>query len=190
MGKSSLRVQIMQRLQAEGTACAAIDISEIGTRQITIEQWHAGFIYILMSSFNLGNKIDVSTWWRKQQFLSPVQSLSEFINKVLLENISQNMVIFIDEVDMVLNLNFEIDNFLILLRTCLNKRADIPKYKRLTFVLLGVATPSQLIRDKNRPPFNIGQAIELHGFQLHEAQPFLQGLISKVSNPQAVLKEV
>jgi hypothetical protein len=108
----------------------------------------------------------------------------------LLENISQNIVIFIDEIDSVLNLNFEIDDFLILLRTCLNKRADIPKYQRLTFVLLGVATPSQLIRDKNRTPFNIGQAIELHGFQLHEAQPLLQGLISKVSNPQAVLKEV
>lgn len=190
MGKSSLRVQIMQRLQAEGAACAAIDISEIGTRQITIEQWYAGFIYILVSSFNLGDKIDISTWWRKQQFLSPVQRLSEFINKVLLENISQNIVIFIDEIDSVLNLNFEIDDFLILLRTCLNKRADIPKYQRLTFVLLGVATPSQLIRDKNRTPFNIGQAIELHGFQLHEAQPLLQGLITKVSNPQAVLKEV
>ena len=76
MGKSSLRVQIMQRLQAEGAACAAIDISEIGTRQITIEQWYAGFIYILVSSFNLGDKIDISTWWRKQQFLSPVQRLS------------------------------------------------------------------------------------------------------------------
>jgi hypothetical protein len=57
MGKSSLRVQIMQRLQAEGAACAAIDISEIGTRQITIEQWYAGFIYILVSSFNLGIKL-------------------------------------------------------------------------------------------------------------------------------------
>jgi hypothetical protein len=30
MGKSSLRVRTMQRLQAEGVACAAIDITAIG----------------------------------------------------------------------------------------------------------------------------------------------------------------
>ncbi len=31
MGKSSLRVQIMQRLQAENIVCAAIDLTAIGT---------------------------------------------------------------------------------------------------------------------------------------------------------------
>jgi len=190
MGKSSLRVQIMRRLQAEGFACAAIDLSEIGNRQITLEQWYAGFTYMLVSSFNLLNQVDLRTWWREHQFLSPVHRLSQFINKVLLENIAENIVIFIDEIDSVINLDFAIDDFFILLRTCYNKRADFPEYKRFTFVLLGVATPSQLIRDKNRTPFNIGQAIQLNGFQLHEAQPLLQGLIERVSNPQAVLKEV
>ena len=190
MGKSSLRVQIMRRLQAEGFACAAIDLSEIGNRQITLEQWYAGFTYMLVSSFNLLDKVALRTWWRKHQFLSPVHRLSEFINKVLLENIAENIVIFIDEIDSVINLDFAIDDFFILLRACYNKRADFPEYKRLTFVLFGVATPSQLIRDKNRTPFNIGQAIQLNGFQLHEAQPLLQGLIERVTNPQAVLKEV
>ncbi|MGK7875899.1 MAG: AAA-like domain-containing protein [Xenococcaceae cyanobacterium] len=190
MGKSSLRVQIMQRLQAEGFACAAIDISEIGNRQLTMEQWYGGFVYILVSSFNLLDRVDIRTWWREHKFLSPVQRLGEFINQVLLENISENIVIFIDEIDSVLNLDFVIDDFFILLRTCFNKRVDHSEYKRLTFVLLGVATPSQLIRDKNRTPFNIGQAIQLNGFQLHEAQPLLGGLTGRVSNAQAVLKEV
>ena len=190
MGKSSLRVQIMQRLSAEGFACAAIDLSEIGNRQLTVEQWYAGFIYILASSFNLLDKVNIRTWWREYEFLSPVQRLGEFINSVLLENISQNIVILIDEIDSVINLSFEIDDFFILIRSCFNKRADCPEYKRITFVLLGVATPSQLIRDKNRTPFNIGQAIQLNGFQPHEAQPLLQGLIERVSNPQAMLKEV
>jgi predicted ATPase/GAF domain-containing protein/tRNA A-37 threonylcarbamoyl transferase component Bud32 len=190
MGKSSLRVQIMKKLQAEGFACAAIDLSEIGNRQMAMEQWYAGFAYILASNFNLLEQIDFRTWWRERQFLSSVQRLSEFINEVLLEKIAQNIVIFIDEIDSVLNLDFEIDDFFILLRACFNKRVDFPKYKRLTFVLLGVATPSQLIQDKNRTPFNIGQAIELHGFQLHEAQPLLQGLTDKVANSQAVLKQV
>lgn len=35
MGKSSLRVRTMERLQADGVACAAIDITAIGTLDIT-----------------------------------------------------------------------------------------------------------------------------------------------------------
>ncbi|NEP11432.1 MAG: response regulator [Symploca sp. SIO2C1] len=190
MGKSSLRVQIMNKLQAEGFACAAIDISQIGNRQLTPEQWYAGLIYILGSSFNLLDQVDIRSWWQEHDFLSPVHRLGEFINKVLLENISQNIIIFIDEIDSVVNLDFEIDDFFILIRSCFNKRADYPQYKRLSFVLLGVATPSQLIQEKTRTPFNIGQGIQLKGFQLNEIEPLLQGLIEKVNNPQAVLTEV
>ncbi|WAL61360.1 AAA-like domain-containing protein [Thermocoleostomius sinensis] len=190
MGKSSLRVQIMKRLQAEGMVCAAIDISEIGNRQTTLEQWYAGLAYGLSSSLGLLNHVNIRTWWREHAFLTPVQRLGEFINTVLLEIIPNNIVIFIDEIDSVLSLDFATDDFFILLRTCFNRRADQPRYKRLTFVLLGVATPSHLIQDKNRTPFNIGQAIELNGFQLHEAQPLLRGLTDYVHNPQAVLKEI
>ncbi len=190
MGKSSLRVQIMNKLEAEGFICAAIDISEIGNRQLTLEQWYAGLIYILGSRFNLLDKIDIRSWWQEHDFLSPVHRLGEFINKVLLENISEKIIIFIDEIDSVVNLDFEIDDFFVLIRSCFNKRADYPQYQRLSFVLLGVATPSQLIQEKTRTPFNIGQRIQLKGFQLHEIEPLLQGLIEKVNNPQAVLTEV
>jgi hypothetical protein len=71
-----------------------------------------------------------------------------------------------------------------------NKRADNPDYRRLTFALMGVATPSGLIADKRRTPFNIGRAIAMTGFQLHEAQPFAVGLAQKSSNPQAVMQAV
>ncbi len=190
MGKSSLRVQIMRRLQAEGYACAAIDISEIGNRGLSQEQWYAGFLYNLANRFNLLDQVDIRSWWRDRQFLSPVQRLGEFIESVLLTHVSQKIVIFVDEIDSVLNLDFEMDDFFVLLRACYNKRADSPNYQRLTFAIFGVTTPSQLVQDKTRTSFNIGQAIQLKDFQLHEAQPLLQGLAEKVKNPQAVLKEV
>lgn len=190
MGKSSLRVQIMRRLQAEGFACASIDISEIGNRRLSPEQWYAGFIYSLANSFNLLDRVNIREWWRDREFLSPVQRLGEFIQQVLLTEILQKIVVFIDEIDSVINLDFEIDDFFVLLRACFNKRADDLSYQRLTFALFGVATPSSLIKDKTRTPFNIGQAIQLKDFQLHEAQPLLLGLAEKVSNPQAVLREV
>ena len=190
MGKSSLRVQIMKRLQSEGFTCIAIDLSEIGNQQVTPEQWYAGFLYGLASDLSILSLLEIRTWWREHDFLSPVQRLGEFIERVLLEQVSQNIVVFIDELDSVLSLNFDSDDFFMLLRTLFNKRADRPKFKRLTFVLLGVATPSQLIQDKKRTPFNIGQAIQLQGFKVHEAQPLLRGLADKVSNPQVVLKEI
>jgi PAS domain S-box-containing protein len=190
MGKSSLRIQIMKRLQAEGFRCAAIDLSEIGNRQLTMEQWYAGFIYLLINNFNLVEQVDFRSWWREHSFLSPVQRLGEFFRTVLLKIISERIVVFIDEIDSLLNLDFPIDDFFIFLRSCYNKRSDFLDYKRLTFTLLGVVTPSLFTADKQRTPFNIGQAIQLNGFQFHEAQTLLQGLTEKVANPQAVLKEV
>ncbi|HEY9602305.1 MAG TPA: hypothetical protein V6C85_11890, partial [Allocoleopsis sp.] len=44
--------------------------------------------------------------------------------------------------------------------------------------------------DKRRTPFNIGRAIEMTGFQLHEARALAIGLAQKVNNPQAVLQAV
>lgn len=190
MGKSSLRVQIMRRLQAEGYACAAIDLSEIGNRQITADRWYAGLAYMLASSFDLLARVNIRSWWQEKDFLSPVQRLGEFFHEVLLKEIQQPVIIFIDEIDSVINLEFETDDFFVLLRSCFNKRADDDRYRRLTFSLFGVATPSQLISDKTRTPFNIGQAIELRGFQLHEAQPLLHGIGDRVSNPQSLLREV
>jgi HAMP domain-containing protein len=190
MGKSSLRVQIMRRLQAEGYACAAIDLSEIGNRQITPERWYAGLAYMLASSFGLLGKVNLRTWWKEKDFLSPVQRLGEFFHDVLLTEIEQSVIVFIDEIDSVINLEFETDDFFVLLRSCFNKRADDDRYQRLTFALFGVATPSQLIQDKTRTSFNIGRAIELRGFQLHEAQPLIHGIGEQVSNPQSLLREV
>ncbi|XGV95138.1 MAG: AAA-like domain-containing protein [Leptolyngbya sp. BL-A-14] len=190
LGKSSLRIQTMRRLQAEGVTCAAIDVSGIGNRNVSPEQWYAGVAYALESSLDLAQPINLRLWWRDHAFLPPVQRLGKFLEDLLLEDSERSFAIFIDEIDSVLSLDFLIDDFFALIRTCYNKRADRPEYQRLTFALLGVATPSDLIQDKSRTPFNIGKAIPLNGFQFDEAQPLLEGLRSTADNPQSVLREV
>ncbi|HEY9612426.1 AAA-like domain-containing protein, partial [Allocoleopsis sp.] len=187
MGKSSLRVRTMQRLQAEGFACAAIDITAIGTWDITPEQWYAGVIDSLVSCLELYNTFDLEEWWLRHSRLSNIKRFNKFIEEILLTAIPQNIIIFIDEIDSILSLNFKVDDFFALIRACYNNRADKSAYRRLTFALFGVATPSDLIQNRNRStPFNIGRAIELTGFQWHEAQPLVQGLERKVSKPAAV----
>ncbi|MBW4447825.1 MAG: AAA-like domain-containing protein [Spirirestis rafaelensis WJT71-NPBG6] len=190
MGKSSLRVRTMERLQAEGIACAAIDITAIGTWDITPEQWYAGVIDSIVGSLYLYDKFDLDSWWESHHLLSPVQRFGKFIEDVLLVEISGQIVIFVDEIDSILSLSFSIDDFFALIRSCYNLRADNPEYKRITFTLFGVATPSDLIADKKRTPFNIGRAIALTGFQFDEAQPLADGFVGQVSNPQAVLREI
>lgn len=191
MGKSSLRVQTMQRLQAEGFFCAFIDLTGIGKEDVTAEKWYAGIVQSLVSSCQLGKKFQWRTWWKDQrEFLSPVQRLSLFIDEILLVEIEQNIVIFVDEIDRVLSQSFSLDDFFALIRFFYNRRVNEPKYQRLTFALLGVATPSDLITDKTQTPFNIGKAIALQGFQLHEVQPLTDGLTGKVSNPQEAIAQI
>jgi CHASE2 domain-containing sensor protein len=188
MGKSSLRIRTMCKLQAQDINCVEIELSGIGSQQITASQWYGGIIQELISGFEL--QVNRRSWLREQEDLSPVQRLGGFIENILLTQIKQRIVIFIDEIDSVLSLNFPTDEFFALIRHCYDKRASNPEYRRLSFALLGVATPADLIQDDNATPFNIGRAIELKGFQLDESVSLVQGLVAKVSNPEGVFKEV
>ncbi|HEY9596075.1 MAG TPA: AAA-like domain-containing protein, partial [Cyanophyceae cyanobacterium] len=199
MGKSSLMVRMLHHLQQEGLSCAAIDMTRIGSEQVTPDQWYKGLAVELWQSFDLLGRVNLKTWWNERLDISPVQRLSQFIEEVLLievggdndnDETSRKIVIFLDEIDSILGLNFSVNDFFALIRFCYNQRSINSAYQRLTFALFGVATPSDLITDRQRTPFNIGQAIHLNGFQVHEAQPLLYGLTEKVSNPQVVLKEV
>jgi GAF domain-containing protein len=181
MGKTSLRVRTMHRLQAEGVAGVAIDLTKIGSQEITPDQWYAGLMRRLVKSLQL--PVDLKSWLRDRDFLPPVQRLSEFVEEILLKEIDQKIVIFIDEIDSMLSLNFRTDDFFAFIRAC-------HEYDRLAFALVGVATPSDLIQNKHSTPFNIGRAIELHGFQLAEAEPLVRGLEPRSRRPHAVLEVI
>ncbi|MBD2441560.1 AAA-like domain-containing protein [Nostoc sp. FACHB-110] len=187
MGKSSLMVRTLARLKSEGWEGIVLDFSAKDSQVEQAERWYNGIINQLNRHFGLLD--NARTWLKERDFLSPVERLEEFIETALLPGINQRIVIFIDEIDSTLNLPFT-DDFFALIRACYNKRADNPNYKRLTFALLGVAAPAELISDKKRTPFNIGQAIDLKGFGFEEAQPLVQGLETKADNPQAVLAEI
>jgi WD40 repeat protein len=181
----------MQRLQADKVTCAFVDLTGIGKQGVTPEKWYSGLVSALVSSCQLSTKVNWRQWWRSQQeYSSPVQRLHLFIDEILLTEISSKIVIFIDEIDRVLSQDFSLDDFFALIRFFYNRRVDNPAYHRLTFALLGVATPSDLITDKTQTPFNIGRAIALQGFQPHEVQPLVTGLQGIVSDPQAAIATI
>jgi len=191
MGKSSLRVRAMQKLQQDGVACAVIDPQSRGTT-LSEAQWYAGTIKRLINDLHLDTKIDFRIWWKDldAQSISAAERFTYFIGQVLLLELSQNIVIFFEEIDNLLSLKFDTDGFFGLIRWFSEQRAVDPRYNRLTFAFLGVATPSDLIVSKHCSSFNIGRSVEMGGFQLHEAEPLKQGLVGRVGDPQAVLQAV
>lgn len=189
MGKSSLLARTKLRLQQKDfVATAAIDLSGIGSADTTQEQWYASLIYRLSKDFKLTH-FDWKNWWQAHRLVSPIQCLAIFLEEILLAQIPQNIVIFIDEIDAIRHFPFSQD-FFVLIRTCYNQRAEKPAYNRLTFAILGVASPSDLVEDKKLTPFNIGRAIELTGFRLEEAKPLMPGLATKTNCPETVLQMI
>ena len=188
MGKSSLMARTALKLQEQGVLTAIIDLTSIGTRETSAEQWYLG-VLAQIESF-CSPETDVFAWWQDNAALSPAQRFSNYMSSVLLKEIPQKIVIFVDEIDSTLGLGFT-DDFFAAIRAFHNGRATHPDLYRISFVLLGVATPDELIRDRARTPFNIGQAVELGDFGPEQVLSLIEPLklgASEQAAAQQILK--
>ena len=149
--------------------------------------WLISFIYYLVSK-----ESEPNLRLRQEQADSnpPIVQLNNFFEQISISYPELSFVFLIDEIDSVLGLPFKTDDFFIFIRYCYNQRAEKNHFKRISFALFGVATPSQLIQNRNGTPFNIGKAIKLQGFRLKEAQPLTRGFGDKVDDPQKVLEAI
>jgi WD40 repeat protein len=188
IGKSSLALQTIKQLRTAGIRSVFIDLSGDETKLEHPEQWYANILDTF--AYELELDVDLKNWLEERNWLSPLRRFREFIESVMLSQVPEKIVIFIDEIDSVLSLNFSADDLFAFIRSCYNRRTQNADYNRITFCLLGVATPSDLIQDKKRTPFNIGQAIELKGFTQEQAAPLAKGLEGKVDRPLQVLNEI
>jgi|GEM_PF-5893551 len=188
MGKSSLQAQIQCQLIQANFTCVYLTLEDIGSN-INEDQWYYSLLDLLISSLDLDEDFDLEIWWEKHQNLTDnTRKFSKFIEEVLLQLIEGKLIIFIDEIDAILSLNFPIDKFFSVIRACYNKRANYPDYQKLIFCLIGVVTPDDLIQNSWRSPFNIGEAIELTYFTFIEAKNLAKGLENKVKNPDQLLE--
>jgi len=191
IGKSSLLVRTQDRFQQEGCKCTTIDLSVIGSEEVTPLQWYKGVTADLWAGFHLAEKITLKSWWSDRHDLSLLKRLNLLIEELLLVKFpNQRIYIFIDEIDSILGLKFPVDDFFALIRYCYNQRAINSQYERISFALFGVVTPGDLVQNKQKTPFNVGTAIALSGFTLDEAEPLIRGLESKVEHPKKMLENV
>ena len=176
MGKSSLMVRTASSLRQAGTKVALLDLTQIG-HNVTLEQWYDGLLIRLGSAFNLEDEIE--DFWNSGDAavrrMGAMQRWMSAIRQVIVKSIPGNIVIFVDEIDFVRRLPFSSDEFFAGIRQVYNERTSDPELKRLTFCVVGVASPSDLINVSNTP-FNIGHRIELTDFTPEEAERFVDGL--------------
>lgn len=180
VGKSSLMVRTAQQLEKENIRSGIVDLSAIGVN-ISAEEWYLGILNEITNS--LGLQTDIFGWWSEHARLGPSQRLGNFFRDVLLQEVKGRVILFFDEIDSTLSISFS-DDFFATLRAIYNARPITPDFERLSFVLIGVASPSDLISDSKRTPFNIGQRVDLTDFTLEEARPLSEGL--KDRSPQAL----
>src|SRR5882724_6753815 len=186
MGKSSLMVRTAERLAEVGVRAVIVDLTQLGI-QLTAAEWYLGLLTIIADSLMLNT--DVISWWQAHAQLGATQRLTLFFQEIVLTEVDTAVVIFVDEIDTTLNLPFT-DDFYAAIRYLYNARALVPAYQRLSFVLIGVATPSDLISDPQRTPFNIGQRVDLTDFTFEEALPLADGLGLPPDEARDVLRRV
>ncbi len=197
MGKSSLMVRTATRLRAAGMKVAALDLTAVGGQNVTPDQWYYGLLDMLGQELDLEDELEAL--WQSNSHLGPLHRLMKALRHIVVQAAeselskqfssddngtlqpgpkptSVRLVIFVDEIDFVRSLPFPTDEFFSAIRECYNHRGLDKVYCALTFCLLGVASPSDLIRDTRTTPFNIGRRIELNDFTPEEAAPLARGL--------------
>jgi hypothetical protein len=187
VGKSSLMVRTAKRLRENGAAVALLDLTAFG-RNLTSEQWYEGLRDRLARQLELEDEIEA--YWENNAALGPLRRFVQSLRDVVLEKRRGAVVIFIDEIDFARSLPFPVDELFAAIRECHNRRTEDPEMGRLTFCLLGVASPSDLIRDTRTTPFNIGLRVELTDFTWAEADRLTAGLPQAPSIAKRLLRRV
>jgi WD40 repeat protein len=187
MGKSSLMARTAARLRGQGTTVLSLDLGAIG-QNLSPEQWYDGLLRLIAWQLDLDEELE--EFWEANVRLGPLQRWMGALREVVMPHCPGRVVIAVDEIDAVRSLPFSTDEFFAGIRECYNRRSEDPELARLTFCLLGVASPADLIRDTRTTPFNIGRRIDLTDFTPEEAGPLTGGLERKEPLGTVLLERV
>ncbi len=176
IGKSSLRVRAISELRRRGARAASLNLQGFGFPPEA--EWYRGLIQRAAKELEL--PFSAPEFFARHAHSGPVHLWTSFFHEEVLPHIDAPVVIFFDEIDTVLSpdFRFSTDAFFASLRSLYEEvRGSFSKRPRLTFCLIGVATPEELIKDPVRSPFNLDNTrLLLDDFTSRQAEVFLPGL--------------
>ncbi|MCH8301735.1 MAG: AAA-like domain-containing protein [Proteobacteria bacterium] len=188
-GKSSLIAATSARLQNNGFKVAVLDLSQIGERDGASDagRWYYSIAYRLLRQLRL--KVDLQTWWQDNSILSNRQRLVEFFADVILQNIQERIVVFVDEIQYVADLPFD-EHLLASIRAAHNARGTEPEFSRLSFAMIGECDPHSLALGPAMSPFLISQEIKLSDFSREDLNIFAAELELSVADAGLALDRI
>lgn len=184
IGKSSLRVRTSRMLAKRGMHCAQVDLTALGKTadQNPISAWYFSLVARIARELKLP---DPKSYYESSKNLLPVDRFGVYLREQVLTLLDGPVVLFIDEIDYLRSLAVDRDEFFVAIRALYDERAYNPALKRLTFCLLGVAAPRDLVKNPDITPFNIGRAISLRDFNRTEMDAFIAALRPLGGNPSS-----
>ncbi|EID7697629.1 AAA-like domain-containing protein [Vibrio parahaemolyticus] len=90
----------------------------------------------------------------------------------ILRHLNKDLVIILDEIDALRTSEYS-DSIFAVIRSNYFTRTNFPEFEKLTYILSGVIEPKDLIKDRNKSPFNIGEKIYLDDFSFDEFRNFI-----------------
>ena len=220
-GKSSLQQHVSAQLMTEGTVCLTIDLSKATHDDLQSYsdqgQWFNkescdihfdGDNPPPMAAKNPYGHLILSELWHGITDLPPdhlpfwlsthptdtiLPQLDQLLEEILLVHCEERpVVIFVDGLDAHLTNNASVQELLLLIRRCYNRRSRDPIYRKLTFCLLGNANPERLMcpdeHESSHNPFPVCQFIVPKGFTPDQAIDFFPILADVVANPHLALR--
>ncbi|MEZ4405445.1 MAG: AAA-like domain-containing protein [Polyangiales bacterium] len=191
-GKSSLRARTERALQDAGVRTFSVDLSSLGIDSVedgddVRSMWYFTVATRISEVASLGGELE-AVWSRES--LSAHERFRAFLREQVACRDTPT-VVFLDEIDRTLSLPFERDDFFGLIREVSNGRATQEAWSTLTFCVLGVATPGELVRDPRRAGTLVtGSVVTLDDFSRAELAPLAEGLATLPGKPDAYLDAV
>lgn len=160
MGKSSLLVRAAKQAMTKDGMVCYIDFQRMDEEQLSSLN---SLLLYLMNRLAIDTKTTrlPDDYWNS--YLGAKDRATDFVEKAILPNNSQQVFLFLDEVDRVFNYPYRND-FFSLLRFWTNRRATTQSWNRFNLVLAHSTDPLLWIDDINQSPFNVGTPITLHSF--------------------------
>jgi len=188
-GKTSLIASISARLQNNDFKVAILDLAQISERDGGSDgaRWYYSIAYRILRQLRL--KTDLQTWWQDHAILSNRQRLVEFYVQVVLKNIPERIVIFVDEVQCIADFPFA-EDLLASIRAANNARMSEPEFNRLGFVIVGDCDPQSLVSDDQTSPFSISTEIQLRDFSREDLSIFAAELNLPLADAEIALDRV
>jgi formylglycine-generating enzyme required for sulfatase activity len=159
MGKTSLVYHAMALLAPQGYRFAYYDLSNLRS-----ETDSRRYFQTLVGEIarELDAVIDLDAFWAQRGNQTVSQGFIDFFRQALANSTGQ-VIVVLDEIDSTLEQDFT-DDLFTAIRSIYTARPREAVFKRLTFCLVGVATPNELVKSPRTTPYNIGRTIWLRDF--------------------------